>query len=387
MPLFSSKKEKTALLIDIGNGSVTGAFAVFAKNAPPQFLYSLEVPFIVSEKPNASKLADDMLALLSTLLASMAKDGWKHPYWEKNPRKIDGALLAFSSPWFFSKTKHLSLEKEKEFVITRRFIDDIARSEEAAFASELENGRDFEIVEKSIVHAKINGYTLDEAIGKKTRNFDAYLYMSVVSRGIMRKAEELIARSLHIGEGNIVAHTFPLASFSVFRDIFAAGGDFLIFDVTAEVTDITLVLGDVIRQSVSIPSGKNFLIRQIMKTFGVASEIAEEKAGEEDARKMEEILMNVEREWSIYLENGLSELSSAISLPGTIYLTADDDVSRAYIGFLKLAKTDSTALWRKSLDIRHVNKEETSKYYIEGPLAKANEFVGILAMFYRKLFF
>lgn len=397
LSFLSKKTDEVSLLLDIGNGSITGAVVLFRKNQKPEFLYSLEVPFIIPEKPNISKLVEEMSGLLQTLLDETMKQGWRHSYWRNKTKKIDGCLVSFSSPWFVSKTKHIELSNSTPFVITKDFIDDIVKKEEESFKKEListeDNNDTFEVIEKSVVHTKINGYTLENTLGKKTKSLDAFLYMSIVSSSIISKVKSMIFKNTHISNEKILIHTFPLVSFTVIRDVYSASSDFIIIDITAEVTDITLVQNDVIKKSVSIPSGRNFVIRQIMKSFGVASEIAEStlslyvqgRLNSEDQEKIEAVFVDVEKEWSIYLENGLIELSPEMILPGNVYLTADEDVSDIYLKFLKLSKTDSTAMFRKGLNLTHVSMENTSSFYNADTTIRTNEFAVILAIFYNKI--
>lgn len=397
LSFFSKQKEEVSLLLDIGNGSITGALVLYRKGDIPEFLYSAEVPFIISEKTNASKLVEEMSGLLQILLDETAKQGFKHSYWKSKTKKVDGCLVSFSSPWFVSKTKHIELSNTVPFVITKDFIEDIIRKEEVLFTKELipSNGTEnnFKVIENSIVHTKINGYTLENSIGKKTKNLDAFLYMSVVSGQIINKVENVIYKTTHIPKDRVLIHTFPLVSFTVIRDVFSASSDFVLIDITGEVTDITLVQNDVIMKSVSIPSGRNFMVRQIMKYFGVTSEIAEstlklyteDRLDKDDQTKMESVFIDVEKEWSIYLENGLNELSPKMVLPGNVFLTADEDVSSIYINFLKLSKTDSTAMFRKGLNINHVSMEKTMSFYKADSTIRTNEFAVILAIFYNKV--
>ncbi len=391
--LFGKSKEEVSLMLDVGNGSVTGALVLFKKSKKPEFLYSLEVPFVVPEKPNSTKLIEDMTPLLNTLLNTLIERGFKSKYWEKKPKTVVRVLVAFSSPWFVSKTKHISLSKEKEFVITQSLVDGIIKEEEVIFKKELDPDNDFRVIDSSVVHTRINGYTLETSIGKKTKNLDAYLYMSMVSGNVIKTIEEVILKHFHLHESDIYIHTFPLVSFSVIRDMFSGSSDFVLMDVTSEVTDLSLVEGDVIKHSVSVPSGKNFLLRQIMKTFSLTPELAEstlhlfidEKLNSDDVLKMEEVFVNVEKEWSIYLENGLSELSSEFILPASVYLTCDSDISAIYTNFLKLSKTDGTAMWRKALQVNYINKEAMDSFLTPNSIVKWNEFSAILAVFYNKM--
>ncbi len=391
--LFGKPKEEMSLMLDVGNGSITGALVLFKKDKKPEFLYSLEVPFVVPEKPSSTKLIEDMTPLLNTLLETIYAQGFKSKYWDKKAKTVFKVLVAFSSPWFVSKTKHITLAKEKDFVITQSLIDSIIKDEEAIFKKEIDENNDYKVIDSSIVHTRINGYTLETSIGKKTKSLDAYLYMSMVSQNVIKKIEDVVLKHFHIHESDIHIHTFPLISFSVVRDIFSANSDFVLIDVTSEVTDLTLVEGDVIKYSASVPSGKNFLLRQIMKTFSITPELSEstlnlfinEKLNNEDSQKMEEVILNVEKEWSIYLENGLSELSSEFTLPSSVYLTCDNDVSKIYINFLKLSKTDGTAIWRKSIQVNYINQEAMTSFLAPSPVVKWNEFGAILAVFYNKM--
>ncbi len=390
---FRSNKEKVCLLLDIGNGSITGALVLFKPKEKPLFLCTSESRFNIPDVPNSSKLVDDVTVLLNSLIENLIKNGLKHKYWIGKKFKVVESLVVFSSPWFISKTKHLILSKETPFIISPRFIDGIVENEEKVFLAELGEEAEFEMVEKSVVHTRINGYNLDNSLGKKTKNLDAYLHIALVSRGVIDRINTVIQRNIHIPREKISIHTFPLISFTVIRDVFSAISDFLIMDITAEVTDLTLIQEDVIKGSVSIPSGKNFILRQIAKAFDVTFEIAESilhlffenKLDEQGVLKMEDVIVNVEKEWSIYLENGLSELSLEMTLPSNVYLTSDIDVADIYKDFLKLSKTDSTAIFRKNLNMTYIDKEKMESFYLADESLNVNVFIAILAVFYNKV--
>jgi hypothetical protein len=400
MLFFGKPKEEVSLMLDIGNGSVTGALVLFKQAKKPEFLYSTQVPFVVPKKPSATRLIEDIAPLLNTLLEDLVKYGFKSNYFKNKSKAPARALIAFSSPWFVSKTKHLEFSKDKPFVITEDFINSLVKEEEKIFKNEIQpleasgggQGNDFRIIDSSIVHTKINGYSLETSIGKKTKNLDAFLYMSMVSGNAINKIENSVLKYFHLHLNDIYIHTFPLVSFTVIRDLFSGSSSFLLIDVTAEVTDLTLVENDIIKHSVSIPSGKNFILRQIMKTFEVTAEVAEsrlhlfttEKLNTEDGQKMDNIFSDVEKEWSIYLENGLSELSPQFILPGNVYLTCDSDLENVYTNFLRLNKTDETSMFRKNIQINYINKESMSSFLNPSPGVKWNEFVAILAAFYNK---
>ena len=100
---------------------------------------------------------------------------------------------------------------------------------------------------------------------------------------------------------------------------------------------------------------------------------------------MQEILLNIEKEWAVYFENAILELSPEMSMPSRVYITADSDIVSLYIDFLKLAKTDATSLFRKNMDLVQINQEILKPYYKNESVTQVDEFVALLAIFYNKI--
>lgn len=393
---LNTNKDEVVVLIDVGNGTTTGAIVIFAKNEKPKFIYVAKKFFVINEKVESEKLEIEMNSLLEQMLLLVTKKGFEHKYWLNKRKVINKVLISFASPWFISKTKNIRLEKEKEFVITKSFLDNVMMQEVDLLKKELNQqnpSENFEVIEKSIVHSKINGYNLENVIGKNTKSFDASLYMSVVSENFIDKILTTLYKYTHVSNNNVLINTFPLISFSVIRDLFTKESNFIIMDVTGEVTDITLVRGDIIVDTVTIPSGRNFIIRQIAKSFNTSTEIAEstlrlylDKKLQDDVNtKMSEVVSAVESEWSVYIENALTELSPDMNLPSTMFLTAEKDVSEMYINFLAAPKSDSTTLFRKNLKLEHINLEKTASFYTNESGYILDEFIVLLALFYKKI--
>lgn len=398
LSFLGNQKEEVVLLVDIGNGTITAAFAGFKKGSKPRFIHSTKTSFPIMESPESAELIVSMNTGLESVLSILTKEGLTSKSWGNIPKKISKALVTFSSPWFILNTKHLHLAQENMFVITKSFLDDVVSKEEKIFEQELIKTNpgikpdSFEIIEKSVVHSKINGYTVESSLGKKTKVFDAFLCMSIVGKGALDNVRNTLLHHFHVPKEKILVHTFPLVSFSVVRDMYLEVFDFLLMDITSEVTDISLVQNGVITKLGSFPSGRNFLIRQIIKTFNASPEIAEstlhlytdKKLDDENTRLMEEVLINTEKEWSIYLENSLTDLSADMSLPSHVYITADPDVTSIYNDFLKLQKTDATAYFRQNAQIVPIDTELLKNLYTLVPGTRVDPFIALLSIFYSK---
>ncbi len=399
MSLFSflnTQRKELSILLDVGNGSINGGLALFEKGKTPKILYTVKLPFSIKLDVTGTGLLNEMVLLLDKIIPFVMK---KYNSLSKDERlPISRVLMTFSSPWFALKAKEISLNQEKAFVITRSFLDDVISKEEKIFEEELsvKEGKKkiYEIVEKSIIHAKINGYPITQPLGKRTKNLTAYLCFSVIPKSILDQVKSILNKNIHINSDKVLVHTFPIASFISIRDVFLAGSSFVIIDVTGEVTDLTLVKDDIVVESISIPSGRNFLIRQIAKKFDVSIEIAESQLGlysiskleAEIFNKLDDIIVDVEKEWSIYLENALQELAQKESLPATVYMTCDPDVAELYRKFLTLPKLDSTAEFRKNINLIHIGNESLVKSCETVAGVKPSEFLSILAIFYNKIF-
>jgi hypothetical protein len=364
--------DETVLLIDVGNGSIGAGLVVFSKNKIPKSIYNVRLPFSILEKIDASKLESGMGLLLDDVLGNMSKF---------IPPNLSSVLVTFSSPWFISKTKHIHTEQDKPFVVTKGFFEQIVKKEEDAFKKELTD-QAFTVVERNIVHTKVNGYSVQNSVGKKAKSFDAFLCMSVIGDSIVEKVHSLVSRYMHIRKERVVLHTFPLVSFSVVRDLYPNVMDFLLMDITSEVTDLTLVRGDVIIDTVSYPSGRNFIVRQVAKAFDVSAEIAvsllhmctEGKADVAVLTKMQELLVSVEKEWSVYMEDALISLSKEVVLPSRVYVTVESDVAPIFIKFFK-----------KNIDVVYISHDLLSGLYQNNIKSPPDEFLAILSIFYTKI--
>lgn len=397
LSFFRNEKEEVSLLIDIGNGSIGAAFVLFGQSTP-KILYAIRLPLVIVENLDSKTLSQGMETLLDETIGAIVKKGFEMDFWKKKSKKISSVLVSFSSPWFVEKTKDIHISEEKSFVITRKFLESILQKEEESFQEELSKNSgggsesSFVVIEESIVRTEINGYVLNDSLGKKTKTFDLTISFAVLSKNIAEKINGIIIKHTHTSLAQIKMHTFPFISFIVLRDIFPNISDFLIMDITAEIVEITLVAEGVIVNTVSFPCGKNSIIRHVSKAFNSSPEVAmshfhlytENKVDLATQQKMQSVLADIEKEWAIYLEDALTGLSSEMHLPSRIYITADSDILPLFIDFIKLPKTDSTGNFRKNVEVVEVNHGLLSHLYQDNASIE-DQFIAILSIFYNKI--
>lgn len=396
MSLFDKEKEKVSLLININNGSINAALVSFKPRQAPEFLYSVETPYI-GTPPSAMKLPDGMTSLLESSLKDITSKGWGK-IGLKN-KKISHVMVSFSSPWLILKTKNIHLKQDHLFIITKKFINDIAKKEEELFKKELSEiysgnkDEQFNTIEKSVVHTKINGYAVENILGKKTKDFDVSILLSAVTKAIEEKVTSIIFKETHIPKENLIIHSFPMVLFSTARDSFLTDSNFILFNIDGEMTDMVLVENHAMSSTVSFPFGKNTIIRSLAKSFNISTKIAESQltmylSNKIDGASMESIrslLETLEKEWTVYFGKALLALSPKMVWPKKTLIMADKHISQIFIDFLSLQKEDVTSSFRKHAEIKLIDETTFSNLYLKTFNKEINKSLIVLAVFYNKL--
>ena len=206
-----SKNTDTINLIELGAGAKKQPHQVVVKNIyksschskkDTQLLFKLVDYF----QPQYIVELGTCLGVSSLYLSMPIENSYLYTF-EGNPDYANIASQAFYQSTL--KTKNIHIAQDKTFIITEDFIEDIINKEKAKFkdelnASEIKNilGDNIKIIDKNIIHTKINGYTLKDNISKKTKVFDAILCIK-----LYRITFPLIPQSLplYIAPASLVA--------------------------------------------------------------------------------------------------------------------------------------------------------------------------------------
>lgn len=251
-------------VFDISSSSVAGAHVLIpkAKNQEikPSILASSRVFSAPQDDLNIEKYISDTLKQLEKTIAVLKKaDNHK-------PEKIQ-VLLA--SPWFTSQTRTITYNKNTPFVCNQKLVDSLI-GKEISFI--LENdmekfgsmGKDAIIIEKQISQIKLNGYSTNKPFGKKTKNLELFLVITISPKFIIEKIKTQISKEY--ASAKVSFTTSHYASFVVYRDFLDAPKELMLLDIGEEVTDIALIKDDIFLYQQSFPIGVYEFFRQITKT-------------------------------------------------------------------------------------------------------------------------
>lgn len=388
--IFNKSSPETFLVFDIGNASVGGAVVGRKRQAEG---VSLEI--VAEERANIplgehvrfERLLKNMLGAVGKVSESLAK---------ASPLSRASIYVILASPWYASQTKMAAIKKDKPFVLTRELTEEVISSEVADFKQDLDKRNkpgfkeNLEVIEGEIIHIRMNDYELAEPFGKTAREAKLALYLSVSQREVVKRLTEELVR--HFPRGMVVFHSFPLAYFSAVRDIFPQKNDFLLLDVSGEITDVSLVRRGILRETISFPLGRNFLLRRVASGLRRTMPEAESllallQSGTlraVDKEKLVKIVELAKTEWLKGFQSILVDLSSELYVPGEVYLAADNDVSELFSSWISEEQFSQYALTHEKFNIlplsfgRVLTISQVAK-------EKQDQFINIGALFAEKL--
>lgn len=345
-----TQDEMLALLIDIGSASVGGALVKIEKGKAPHILTTVREDIAFQEELSSARFVFAMNHALDRVLKSMHSKAKQLNLWQSHRLSDLHIFCTLSSPWFILRSRHINIAKPEAFKITPRTLEDFLNGDIERLKEELKETlppKDVEIIEKKIIHMKLNGYEVKNPYGMEVSQMELAMIVGVSSKKVIQGIEKKIRNfshtaSLHFG-------VFPVAAFSAIRDIFPTEKNFLFADITGEATDVSFINNDLIAGTVSFSYGKNFFIREISTGLHVPHEEAtsllnmfiSDTLSISKQNDIKNIVERAENEWLVRFERALATLSREGGIPHKVFFTSDIEVADLFSGILGKSKIES----------------------------------------------
>ncbi|MCH8049914.1 hypothetical protein IIB51_00675 [Patescibacteria group bacterium] len=335
---------RSLIVFDIGSGSVGAALAILSPKKLPKILYSTRNAISFHETaPRLDKLTKAMLA---TLLNTMFEVQSVTPQLLKNEgiflkgKLVDHVLTTFSSPWATVEIRRLSINKEEPFTMTRQISERFVKEAISKFIGEdtkttpiKSRNRNLASVDCEIIRTTLNGYQTSNPYDKPVKRLQIDLGLSAISREIHNQTSEIVGELLP--DDSVDFHAFPLASFLAARDVFEQSDDFVLLDISAEMSDISLVDGGTLVHLASFTGGRHLVFREISKFLKVPIEETRSllhlylcgKMSQKQESDFIAIMESVRAQWTSSFSLALNKIRQTRPLPNTLLLLADKDLS------------------------------------------------------------
>lgn len=361
MAIFSRNKDKGELVLafDIGSSSVGGVFFCTQKSGIPKIITTVREPITLEKDIDASQFLALTMKSLDIVAGKIYKAGLGAP---------KSIFCVLSSPWHVSQTRVIKLEKNTPFIFTAKLANELVKKEIALFEEEyLVKYPNTESKVRSIefknIKTMLNGYETPNPLNQKAKELEMTIFISISPEQVLKKVEETI-RS-HFNFEDIKFSSFILSSFSVVRDMYIHNEDFLLVEIGGEVTDIAMAKKNVLRESISFPFGRNFIIRKVASILhssldeakSFISLLKDGHASVPVVKKVTPVIDKLKMEWLGKFQESLVNLTNDISIPATIYIAVDKDFENFFCQIIETEQFNQYTLTESKFKIIFLSTE------------------------------
>ncbi len=345
--------KKVDIVFDIGSSSIGCSISGFKKDGKIHIYFSTRVQLIFQSHLRYDRFIKEMLRGLIEIS-------------EEVNRFIANSSVNFhiktvscglSSIWYVSKTHLLSFQRKESFVISPHFIEKmLERTEDHA---KKEKGKLWQnkhikepsLIDKKLLSVDLNGYRTANPYGKKAKHISLSLHMAFMSALVKKNICDVLDN--HFRNINVTFYSRSLSTYTVVRDCYSKSDKFLLINISGEVSNLTLVLKDVIQETIPFPIGVLTLARIISEkrnstpaeALSLIRMMTEKESHLNKTSEEYKLIQKVSKEWSVELNQTLGKFISTAPLPKHIYITAPSD----------------TSYWFKSLLESYLNNDNEDK--------------------------
>ena len=368
MGLFN-KKERGAVLIDIGSSSVGGAFLYEKQGEVPTLCYTTRQDV---ERRDDEEIGEATVRTLKSVCDSLVSEGAACLYRVAGNAHIDTVLASVSAPWQETVVSTVSINEGAPFVFTRALMQKAVSATPPSV--------DRVISDTSVIATSLNGYVTDQPWGKRAERADLTVLTSTLDKVVMRGINTALRKAFHAHTIEITA--FAPVAYAVLSDLYPLQKEFVLIDVSGTATDAILVKKGVIAGVSSIPKGVHDLLaaaRGAARTPGNSIVIDPARNASFGPKVAE-----AEAVWLSGMKKMLTEFASEHPLPRSVFLLADEGTR----DFLKRLLDSSTlrTLWlsEEPLSVIPLAPEHTASVVRARGLAEGDIFLSMLALYYKE---
>lgn len=333
--LFSLKKEKTVAIFDIGSGSVGGALARIPADGKslPTIINSTRVEIVERDEIDFDRFLKDMILALGFASRNLYNSKMGAP---------DEIVCVLASPWYISETRLIKMSKENSFTFTTKVIDELLTKELSSLdiiykGKYGDTDSAPEVIEHPIVGVSLNGYHVDDPLGKRTRSIEMNMVISLSPKMCLDKIRDTLSKNFH--HTPITFSSFMVASYISVRDRYMNHDSYLLMDVGGEVTDIGIISKGILKDSLSFPYGRKTVFREISKKMNIELRdsyelfnlFSKDNLSEKQKEKMLPVLKSIKESWGRSFRDCINTLPRTLTLPDVMFLTIDPDVKNWFV--------------------------------------------------------
>jgi hypothetical protein len=250
---------------------------------------------------------------------------------------------------------------------------------------------DFEVIENKIMQIKLNGYEVGMPFGKVSSRAAIAQYLSITSKEMLLAIRAAITAGTH--KNQVEFHSFTFSAYSAIRDLLNNERNFLMIDVSGELTDISVVSDGVLLENISFPYGENTLIRRVAASLGTVSNEAVStlkmnQEGKLDAKAKEQIDRTLDEEkikWLAHFKEVLANISDHYMLPESVFFLGDTTIDKYFADWIKTADFKTLTLSNNPFNFHFLDDRYFALFTGQAATATKDTFMIIESIFCDKI--
>lgn len=249
---FSKPQKNIGVAFDVGTASVSATlFELRGADRRPHVIQTFRRFHNLSLKRDAYHFGKSTIGQFSSVLKDIQQFLGKDM-----PRFY---TVGLSSIFYLGKTERLYEKRDVPHTLTRKDVDDFLERGKQKFLSDLKRD-DIVVFETVLMKSELNGYNVVNPIGKTSEEVEMWVHFAATSRELYDKFTEII--NSFRPHATIRFSTFPIAAWSLMREILFPDHSVMLVDVGGEITEVTFLVDGVITEVLSLPFGVfNILFR------------------------------------------------------------------------------------------------------------------------------
>ncbi len=349
-------KLKCSLVFYIGNGVVKGAIVSY-ESAVPQILSTRVRELPHYQERDRDHLEKRILFEFGELLHEMKTEDVL--VLKDKSFVFTTASVVLSSPWYISETTVIKTQEQKPFTITEQMIHDAKENIVKAYRDA--HKVDVAVLEQKIIRILLNGYPTTEPVKKKAQSLDMNIFTSFSRHSSIEGIKQSIEQYFHVSDIHINSQS--LVAFSVIGALWKDLNQYIITDITSQLTELVSVRKNVLAEAASLPKGKQFVVSKIAEALGVSTEVGESLLKMKSSRHIEEDLLkrvdgaldSARKEWLQDFTKALQVMTASSSLPNTFILFAPKDVIGIFSEFIQAEEYQQFSFAEGKFEVRPIS--------------------------------
>lgn len=350
---FGVKDKRYGAVIDVGSGSV-GVALVFSdpRKQEAQILWSHRERMLIRDEdtPSASKKLIATTILKAFL--ELGNNGLRSLRQFDRDATLSEVFVSVAAPWSYTVVKTVSLAQEREFVITRKLIGELAKKATAEGQSSgkqnvLTKKFTLSLVGTATISLAANDYVTKNPFGSPASKVTLTQLVEMVENDIVEAVTSAAGKILPGAELKI--STFMDTYYSALNALKPDTSEICLVNITAEATELGIVRNNVLEYVTHVPFGGYTIARKIAALSALPKEealgyirennVATQKTLSESKR---EKLEGVVEEYTGAVTNLFKKTGDTLSIPKTIFMHSDKATESFFQARLKEAAKRTT---------------------------------------------